>query len=179
LKYPICTFDARSGVLCPNCEAKLREGKISQVDVDVSVKLAKLSENNAQLQRFSLQRAIKLNNRHYILVFGDNQVSQLEAMPQLLEGWRSQLSGKVWLVENSYSDRKLLESLISPARIATVNTIWLPNGEKLLKPVFEHHKRRHHSDYEEDIPRERATSIREAVRALRGVDVLIGPTIKK
>jgi Zn-finger nucleic acid-binding protein len=178
LRYPICTFDARSGVLCPNCQAKLKEGKISQADVDVSVKLSKVSESNPQLQKFSLQRAVRLNNRHYILVFADNQVSQLEAMPQVLEVWRNQLGARIWLVESGFSDRRLLESLIQPARIATVNTIWLPSGEKLLKPVFERNRKGHRVEYaDEDIPREKAMAIREAVRTLRGVDVLIGPTL--
>ena len=36
MKSPICSFDAKSGVLCSKCEIKLQTGGITQDDVDAS-----------------------------------------------------------------------------------------------------------------------------------------------
>ena len=36
MKSPICSFDAKSGVLCRKCETKLKSGSITQDDVEAA-----------------------------------------------------------------------------------------------------------------------------------------------
>ena len=44
MKLPICTFDAKNAVLCPQCEGKVESGELTKADVDASIALAKLEK---------------------------------------------------------------------------------------------------------------------------------------
>ena len=46
MKLPICNFDAKNAVLCPQCEGKVESGSLSKADVDASIKLANLTKSN-------------------------------------------------------------------------------------------------------------------------------------
>ena len=68
MKTPICSFDARMGVLCPKCDAKLRSGQLTKTDVDVSIKLTKASEKNSEIGRMSLTKAIQVDGDYVLVV---------------------------------------------------------------------------------------------------------------
>ena len=44
--FPICGFDAKNAVLCPQCEAKVERGELTKADVDASITLAKIAKSN-------------------------------------------------------------------------------------------------------------------------------------
>ena len=37
MKTPICSFDAKSGILCGTCENKVKNGSLTKGDVEVSI----------------------------------------------------------------------------------------------------------------------------------------------
>lgn len=37
LQVPICLFDAKNAVLCPQCEARLEDGHLTSEDIDASI----------------------------------------------------------------------------------------------------------------------------------------------
>ncbi len=132
LKTPICSFDARTGVLCPKCGAKLRLGQLSQTDVDVSIKLAKESEKSQEISKINLSRAIQIGS-DYVLVLEPGNLAPLRRDANLQKSLQVVLGGKVWLTESDTTDRKELEDLFFPVRISNVNTVWLPDGSKMTK----------------------------------------------
>jgi transcription antitermination factor NusA-like protein len=135
LKTPICSFDARTGVLCPQCDAKLRSGQLSQADVDVSIKLAKASEKSQEIGKISLSRAAQIGN-DYLLVLEPGNLAPLRRDPGLQKSLQSILGGKVWLTEADTTDRKEIEDLFFPVRVANVNTAWLPDGSKMTRVII-------------------------------------------
>lgn len=135
LKTPICTFDARMGVLCPKCDAKLRSGQLTKTDVDVSVKLTKASEKSPEIAKMALTKAIQVDG-DYVLVVEPGTLAPLRRDQSLQKSLQSILGGKVWLTEANTTDRKELEDLFFPVRVANVNTVWLPDGSKLTKVVI-------------------------------------------
>jgi len=135
LKTPICSFDARTGVLCPKCDARLRSGQISQADVDVSIKLAKASEKSQEIAKINLARAVQIGN-DYVLVLEPGSLAPLRRDATLQKSLQTILGGKVWLTESDTTDRKELEDLFFPVRVANVNTVWLPDGSKMTKVVI-------------------------------------------
>ena len=135
MKTPICSYDARTGVLCPQCDAKLRSGQISQADVDVSIKLAKASEKVQDVGKINLSRAIQIGS-DYLLVLEPGSLAPLRRDPGFLKSLQNILGGKVWLTESDTTDRKELEDLFFPVRVANVNTVWLPDGSKMTKVVI-------------------------------------------
>ncbi len=135
MKTPICSFDARTGVLCPQCDAKLRSGQLSRTDVDVSIKLTKAAEKNSDLAKISLTRAIQIGN-DYVLILDPGTLAPLRRDPSFQKNLQTVLGGKIWLTEADTTDRKELEDLFFPIRVANVNTVWLPDGTKLTKVVI-------------------------------------------
>src|SRR5215510_14798046 len=62
LKTPICTFDAKTGILCSKCDAKLTSGQLNQAAVYSSIKLAKLAEKDQEISKFTLVGSHKVDN---------------------------------------------------------------------------------------------------------------------
>jgi len=135
LKTPICSFDARTGILCPKCDAKLKSGQLSKTDIEVSTKLAKAAEKNQDIQKMSLVKAEEVDD-DYVLVLEPGTLSPLRRDPSFQKALQNVLGRKVWLTEGNTTDRKVLEDLFFPVRIANMNTAWLPDGSKISRVII-------------------------------------------
>ncbi|MDQ3835901.1 MAG: transcription elongation factor NusA [Thermoproteota archaeon] len=135
MKTPICTFDAKSGVLCRTCEAKLKSGSISQDDVDVSIKLIRLADRNQEINKFTLVRGTRVNG-DFILVLRGHDISMLRSNAELVNKIEKEMGQKVWFVETEASDRRFIESLFHPLKVLSVNFYWLPESSKLTKVII-------------------------------------------
>jgi hypothetical protein len=164
LKTPICSFDARTGVLCPLCNAKLRSGQLTDTDVQVSIKLTKAAEKNAAFSKLSFLRALDVEG-DIILVLEPGSLAPLRRDPSLQKDLQSVLGSKVWLTEADTTDRKALEDFFFPVRIANINTVWLPDGSKLTKVVIPGRKT-------ERFPHD-TDRIGRIVRESRGIDLMV------
>ena len=163
-KLPICYFDARTGILCGNCESRLAKGEITQADVDVSKAVAHLSDRVAELGKATLKRAHEAKGG-YVLEFEQSDMAALRSDPLLVEELEGQLKGRVWVVGAGTSERKFLEDIFFPARVLTVNTVYLPDGEKKTKVIVPARRsERRIGDFDK---------LREAVRMARGIDLLV------
>lgn len=134
LRIPICTFDAKTGILCAKCESKLKQGQISQADVEVSKALVKIAEKVNEVNRIRLLRSVEVGG-NYVIEFEPLDVTVLRSNPEIGAKLEQLLKGKVWIVGATNSDRRFLEDLFYPTRILTVNTVWLPDGSKLTKAI--------------------------------------------
>jgi transcription antitermination factor NusA-like protein len=135
LKTPICSFDAKTGTLCSKCEDKLRSGHLTQVDVECAVKLVKLAERDQEINKFTMVNAYQVNG-DVVLVLQKSDLSTLRSNAQLVRRIQEQFQSKVWFIEAEASDKRFLENLFFPARILTINLIWLPDGNKLTKVII-------------------------------------------
>ncbi|MCP8315614.1 MAG: hypothetical protein H3Z51_01960 [archaeon] len=164
MKTPICSFCAKTGILCPNCEAKLRGGHISKADVEVSVQLTRLAEKLPELDRITLIRAFDIDGG-YVLVLKAGDLVTLRRESQTAKKIESELQRKVWFIEGEASDRKMLEDLFYPIKIVTVNMVWLPDGSKLTKAIIPGRKtERFPLDIEQ---------VKRVVKEVRGIDLLV------
>ncbi len=163
-KLPICYFDARTGILCGNCESRLRKGEISQADVEASKAVAHLSDRIPELGKVTLRRAFEANGS-YVLEFEQGDMGPLRSNPLLQPELEGALKGKVWLVGAGGNDRKFLEDVFFPARVLTVNTVWLPDGGKKTKVIVPAKRsERRIGDFDK---------LREAVKQARGIELLV------
>ena len=164
MRTPICTFCAKTGVLCPKCEAKLKNGHISRVDVEISVRLTKLADKLPEIDKITIIRAFDIGGE-YILVVKSGDPFILRKNPRTLKRIESELGGKMWLIEGDASDRRILEDLFYPVRIATVNVVWLPDGSKLTKAVISGRKT---ANLPLDIEQ-----VKRVIKEVRGIDLLV------
>jgi transcription antitermination factor NusA-like protein len=135
LKTPICSFDAKSGVLCRKCEAKLKSGSITQDDVEAATKLIGLADSNQEINKFTLIRGTRVHG-DFVLVFRGSDVSVLRGNEELASKIEKQIGQKVWFVETEASDRRFIESLFHPLKVLSVNFFWLPEANKLTKVII-------------------------------------------
>lgn len=127
---PVCYFDLRSGILCPRCEAKLRSGEITKLDVEVARLLVNIESRLPQLQKASFIRAVDAEEYVFIVV-GRGDLAKLNPIIGELRRILSDKLGKpVIIIENQTDLRLLLEDLLSPLRIVGMNTVWIPDGTR-------------------------------------------------
>ncbi|MDI9608952.1 MAG: transcription elongation factor NusA [Candidatus Verstraetearchaeota archaeon] len=125
MKTPICYFCAKSGVLCPRCQEKLDKGEITQADVEVSKWFIDHEVKNPQLKDYSILRTVKLPNMVIVMVSGGGNKALLSKVSKQLS---DEKRTSVRIVEKTSSIKRLLEQIVTPARVMGANTVWLPDG---------------------------------------------------
>ncbi|MDF2727615.1 MAG: putative transcription elongation factor NusA [Nitrososphaera sp.] len=135
MKTPICSFDAKSGVLCRKCEAKLKSGSLTQDDVEAATKLIGLADRDQEINKFTLVRGTRVHG-DFVLVLRSSDVSVLRGNEELVSKIEKQMGQKVWFVESEASDRRFIESLFHPLKVLSVNFFWLPEANKLTKVII-------------------------------------------
>jgi len=164
IKLPICSFDAKTGILCAKCESKLKSGEISKADIEASKALIHLADRFPELGKVTLRRSFE-SGGNYVLEFEQADLSHLRANPKLAPELDGTLKGKVWVVGAGGSDRKFLEDIFYPAKVLTVNTVWLTDGGKRTKVIVPARRsERYTGDFEK---------LRDMVRQARGIELLV------
>ena len=164
MKVPICTFDAKTGVLCPKCESRLKNGELSDVDVECSIKLIKLSHKNQDIDKLNLIGSQKIDE-DYVLILKDSNLSHINSNDKLVSSVEEEFKGKVWFVEANSSIRRFLENLFFPIRILKTNIIWLPDGNQVTQVTIES------KDYEKFISI--IEKIKRIVNAVRKIELVV------
>lgn len=164
MKVPICTFDAKTGVLCPKCESRLKNGELSDVDVECSIKLIKLSHKNQDIDKLNLIGSQKIDE-DYVLILKDSNVSHINSNDKLVSSVEEEFKGKVWFVEANSSIRRFLENLFFPIRILKTNMIWLPDGNQVTQVTIES------KDYEKFISI--IEKIKKIVNVIRNIELVV------
>jgi len=164
LRLPICIFDAKTGVLCPKCESRLKNGELSKIDVDCSIKLIKLSNKNQDIDKLNLIGSQKIDE-DYVLILKDSNVSHINSNDKLISLIEKEFNGKVWIVEANSSVRKILENLFFPIRILKTNMIWLPDGNQVTQVTIER------KDYEKFF--NTIEKIKKIVNVVRNMELVV------
>jgi transcription antitermination factor NusA-like protein len=165
LKTPICSFDAKTGILCNLCESKLEIGQITQFDVEGSIILSKLAQKNAEVNKMTLVSANEIGNEQ-ILVMKNSDVRSIRSSTNLSSAINKAFGRNVWVVESDSNDRRFLENLFYPFHLASVNLVWLPDGSKLTRVVI------NKSDLT-SIQEPRLETIKKISMAVRKIDLIV------
>ena len=139
MKTPICSFDAKTGILCSKCESKLKTGHLSVGDIEASIKLTRLAEKNNIIDKFTLVGAYKIEEK-LILILPTADISILRSDNELLNKIKKEFNNNVWFVESGATERRFIENLIFPIKISSINLVWLPDGNKITKIIISNKK---------------------------------------
>ncbi|MEM1546078.1 MAG: hypothetical protein QXY40_05730 [Candidatus Methanomethylicia archaeon] len=127
MKIPICHFCAKSKILCPICQDKLNKGEISQADIEVSEILIELEEKYPQIRDIALVKAVKpMPNIILALYISKDELRQI--LSRISKEIQDKKGILLKFVKRTSSIRKIMDDIISPARVVSINTIWLPDG---------------------------------------------------
>ena len=127
--FPICGFDAKNAVLCPQCEAKVERGQLTKADVDASIILAKIAKSNKEIENFSLYSCKEIQG-NFIIALAKNDIMKIRQSRTLYRLLQDQFKEKIWLVEANETDKKFIEDLFFPTKILAINTVWTGGIQK-------------------------------------------------
>lgn len=139
MRTPICSFDAKTGILCSKCESKLKTGHLSVGDIEASIKLTRLAEKNNIIDKFTLVGAYQIEEK-LVLILPTADISTLRSDNDLLNKIKKEFNNNVWFVESGATERRFIENLIFPIKISSINLVWLPDGNKLTKIIVSNKK---------------------------------------
>lgn len=131
MRIPLDQLCVRSGVLCPRCETLVRNGSVTELDLEVMRLLLKAegAPDYRFLREAEYIRSVNLGGvvvvQLNIPASGVDHRSLLK-LAKYLEGG---LNARVRVIDTkSTSTKDLVRSVIQPARVLGVNTLWLPDG---------------------------------------------------
>ena len=164
LKTPICSFDAKTGVLCAKCEERLRSNDLTQDEVHASIVLTRLAQRYSQVDKFNLVTAFKVET-DFVLVMKGSDLLLIRSHEEIRVEMEKLFDARVWMVESDSSDRRFIENLLFPRRVLSVNLIWLPDGNKLTRVIMDSGKT---SDPTNDI-----NKIQKIAKKIKGIELLV------
>ena len=126
-----------SGFLCTNCQARLDAGEISEFEIDLAKDLIELEEENedfAYLKDISFYKAIDYEDV-VIIVVGKKE--KIRINPNLINWIKETYEiDEIILIENTKKPRPVVEALITPYKLASLNEIFLATGDIEFRAVL-------------------------------------------
>ena len=135
MQVPICGFDAKNAVLCPQCESKIESGDLTKADVDASIILARLAKEHPQIDQFTLHGCKEIDG-NFILRLGKQDIQRIRQSRTLYRLIQGEFSGKIWLVEEGDNNKRFIEDLFFPTKVLSINSVWAPGGIEKTKAVI-------------------------------------------
>ncbi len=133
MEFTICSFCAKTGMLCTRCKRKLAEGKITQLDLDVSKLFIEMESKYPSLQTVKISRILDAGSLVLLEVRKKDVLNIIGPNKQLINAIEDKLQRKIHLIERTKSARKIIESLFLPVEVLGVNTIFVPDGSEEFK----------------------------------------------
>ena len=163
MKIPICTFDAKTAILCAKCETRLRSGQLTDIDIEGAIKITKLAERNQDVNKFTMTSASKVDE-DFIITLSGPDISTIRSNSTLSKKFEDEFQSKVWFIEAETNDKRFIENLFFPIRVLAVNLIWLPDGSKLTKVIISASNKFEQSKIEK---------IKQIARKIRNIELLV------
>jgi transcription antitermination factor NusA-like protein len=164
LKTPICSFDAKTGVLCGRCEERLRSNNLTKEEVHASLTLTKLIQRHPEVDKFSLVTAFKVDD-DFVLVLRGTDLLIIRSHSGIRADIEAIFNTRVWFVESESSERRFVENLLYPGRVLSVNLMWLPDGKKLTRVILE---TKEISSSQNDFPK-----IQKIAKKIKDIELLV------
>jgi transcription antitermination factor NusA-like protein len=135
---PACETDIKSGFLCTNCQRKLDAGDLTQFEIDLARDLIGLEHSDAEkygyLKEVSFHKAIDYEDVVIVVVGKKDKLRFTEELIDWIK--KSYEIEKIILVEKTNKPRPVVESLIAPGKLVSLNEIFLATGDIEFKAVI-------------------------------------------
>jgi hypothetical protein len=128
MRLPVCNFDLESDMLCPNCQARLDRGEITEFDIEFSKWMLNIEKEYPSLENLNLLKAAKAGARLILVVKKKNKELLLseEALIRVL----TDKYGELIIIEGPAKLRTVVREFIFPAIEVGVNNLYSPDGTK-------------------------------------------------
>jgi transcription antitermination factor NusA-like protein len=133
MKGPLCNFCLQTGILCGKCQSLLDSGELTDLDIAVAMELNKLEQKYTELKDITFFRAVKVGRLIVVLVGEHDLPIILGQRGRIVKTLEKNLNKRIRVIEKASSMGKMIEDLLTPAEVAGINTIWLPDGTTMKK----------------------------------------------
>jgi len=135
---PACTTCVKSGFLCTSCQTKLDEGELTEFELDLAKDLLDLEATDPEkfgyLKEVSFYKAIDFEDV-VILVVGNKD--KLRIAPELTRWIKKNYEIDTLIyIEKTKKPRPVVEDLIAPSKLLSLNEIFLATGDIEFKAVL-------------------------------------------
>jgi len=134
MKLPICGFDAKNAILCPQCEGKVEDGRLTQADVYASMILASMAKSNKEIENFTLYSCKEVDG-NFVLSLAKNDIMRIRQSRTMYRLLQDQFKGKIWLVEADETNERFIEDLFFPTKILSFKSVWAPGDIQKTKAI--------------------------------------------
>jgi len=134
---PACKTCVNSGFLCTSCQEKLDTGEITEFELDLAKNLNELedSEKFEFLKNVSFHKAIDYEDV-VILVIGNKD--KLKISSELIAWVKETYQiDETILIEKTSKPRPVVEALIAPSKLVSLNEIFLATGDVQFRAVLQ------------------------------------------
>ena len=129
MKAPICNVCLKSDVLCSNCEEKLENGEISDIEVEISRILYDLSNEYGSLRDSEIEHVFDTEKVVIVVTAEGDGAKVVGRSGEIVKELAGEIDKSIRVVEDSEDDREVIKGLLSPAEIESINTVFKPDGE--------------------------------------------------
>ncbi len=133
---PACKSCVSSGFLCSSCQKKLDTGVLTQFELDLAKDLLILEEEDRFnfLKNISFYKAIDFED---VVIFVIGKKDKLKINQKLINWLKETYEVEdLILIEQTKNPRAVLESLIAPSKLISLNEIFLATGDVEFKGVL-------------------------------------------
>ena len=127
MQFPICYFCLKTGLLCKTCDEKLKRGEITKLDIEVAKWFLDNEGKYPQLKDCTFYKAVQKDHLLVVLIECKNK-GLTTLWRKIGKALGDEKGVNVRIIERTSSLRGLLSQLLFPAKVISLNTIWLPDG---------------------------------------------------
>jgi transcription antitermination factor NusA-like protein len=139
--FKICETCVKTGFLCVRCQEKLDNGEITPFELDLAKDFIELEESGEypNLSKISFYNAIDYQDVVILIVGkGDKILITQELIDWIKDIYEIE---KIILIEKSDKPRPVVEALIAPAKVISLNEIFLATGDIEYKAMISSQKK--------------------------------------
>ena len=166
MQTQLCEFCLRSGMLCSNCQEKVRRGEVDDLYMSVAQYLLKVENRNPQLNKARLDRVVDVGGFLVLVVGRGDRRKFMGEAGRFARDIGDNFNRRVLVIEWGVNDRGFLEDLFSSQRIVTINIIWLPDGSTETRVVLQSRGARR-------LSKKRMRALTEIAKRVRNMDLRV------
>jgi transcription antitermination factor NusA-like protein len=140
MKAPICNVCLKSDVLCSNCEEKLENGEITELEVKISRILKDLSNKYGSLRDSEIKHVYDTENVLVIVTAEGDGAKVVGRGGEIVKEIAERADKSIRVVEKAEDDKDVIKGLLSPAEIKSINTVFKPDGQSEKVVVSEEYE---------------------------------------
>jgi len=133
---PACLTCVKSGFLCANCQSKLDDGDLTGFELDLAKDLLSLEEQEkfSFLKEVTFYKAIDYED---VVIFIVGNKDKIKITQELINRIKKNYEiDEIIIIEKTNKPRPVVDALILPSKLISLNEIFLATGETEFKAVL-------------------------------------------